>query len=380
MKVNNLLFFLMIFFSTLRITSPIGIYFFTIVAPVAILFFSIVVNKKVIIYKPSILIISIIIFSWLGFYLFNDDGLIVNDKQYILIILMVFISSSFLYSNIHLIEKKDIKNVFSFILVFHFFMFYLSYFLWYGISYDLDFGLLTGGSPHRAFYYNGIFRATGVFEEPSIYCAYIFSFLTIRYLIDTRNDIVTYIALASMILSFSTIGIILSLLYIIITNTRFSVVHIFTSIIVIAILVIYGGDYLLLRLELLSDGSDGSTNTKIFILESFFSDMNNFVFGFGMLYKEYLNTKAYDGLGDLTLYINSFTVFGFFGVVLLVLLFFSLIKYYNYFGLRCCFLILISFFKMASFHYPYFWFYFFIILLLPTTMDSMKYNNFVNKK
>ncbi len=81
--------------------------------------------------------------------------------------------------------------------------------MWYGFSYDLDFGTLTGGNPHRASYYGGMFRTIGIFEEPSIYCAYIFTFLTIRYLLKRNNDLISYIAIVTMILSFATVGIIL---------------------------------------------------------------------------------------------------------------------------------------------------------------------------
>lgn len=284
---------------------------------------------------------------------------------------MILISSSYLNSKYSYNNDVNLNSVFTIILLFHVIMFMIQFAMWYGFSYDLDFGTLTGGNPHRAYYYNGLFRATGIFEEPSIYCAYIFSFLTVRYLSTKKNDVFSYIAIISMILSFATIGIILSILYIIITNSKLNLLHIGISIIAFLFLASYGGEYILMRIDLLSSGTDGSSNTKFFIFNEYLTNFRNFIFGYGLLYKEMLITKLYDGLGDMTLYLNSFIIFGFLGIFIPITLLYSLFKNYKQLGFRCCLLVLISFIKMASFHYPYFWFYFYLIIS-PITIFNVK--------
>lgn len=376
-KLDNILFFLIIFLSTLRITSPLGIYLLSIFLPIFFTIISLALKKRVLISASAVIIVSIVLLNWLGFYLSNNNSyLIINDKQYILVIAMIFISSSYLKTEFVQPTNININSVFTIILIFHIITFLLQFSLWYGFSYDLDFGTLTEGNPHRAFYYGGMFRTTGIFEEPSIYCAYIFTFLTIRYLLKRNNDLISYIAIITMILSFATIGIILSILYIIITNSKLSLTHIILSIIAFLFLSYYGGDYILMRLDLLSTGEDGSSNTKLFIIEEFFSSFKNFIFGYGLLYKEILSTKLYDGLGDMTLYLNSFIIFGMLGLCIPLIILFYSYKYYKLFGLRCCLLIIISFFKMASFHYPYFWFYFYLVIYMHNIFN---HNNFLNK-
>ena len=366
MKVNisyqNCFYFLVLFFSTLRITSPVGIYFFSLLIPLFMCFVYFIFNYRSLSLSSYGYIISIaVIINWLFFYIIPPEiNLIINDKQYILILFFVIFASFF--NKNFLMQKKSLNliKIGGFLIFIHSFVFLVQFFSWYLFHIDIDFGPMTGGSPHRALYYGWLYRATGLFEEPSIYCGYMISFISLRYLLSGRLSLLDYIGLITVGMSFATIGLILAVLILIICNARFDIVKLIVLSICIVLVLTYSIEYLSTRFTLIMNGTDGSTSVKFSVIELYFSEVRNLIFGLGMLYKEKLNTNAYDGLGDLSIYLNSIIIFGFPGLSILFVLF-NKIKKLSY---RKRMIVLLSFVKMSAFHYPYFWMYYFLIIYL----------------
>ena len=64
------------------------------------------------------------------------------------------------------------------------------------------------------------------------------------------------------------------------------------------------------RIEAFLDGDDGSNNVKLEVIEYFFSDINITLGGYGFLASSDNTPVFYNALGDLTFFINTFTIFG----------------------------------------------------------------------
>lgn len=363
-KTSEIVFYLLFFFSTLRITSPLGIYFLSIIVPLISAFIYIYHNNKniKISYCGVLLSLSVVV-SWLGVYIKPFYSyVVVNDKQYMLIICLIILFSTILKNIIKEIDKAGMLRAISFTIYFHIVTFVIQYSLWHSFKIDFDYGLITGGSAHRAFYYGGLYRTTGIFEEPSIYSGYMMALLSMRYYLSGRNSMASYFGIATMVLSYSTVGVFLSFLYLLITNLRFNFLQITFLSLASIISAVISSEYLIDRFDLILSGGDGSTNTKLFVINSYFTDLYNLMFGFGMVYKEKIENNIFDGLGDLGVIFNSFMIFGFsFGVMITFVL---CKKFVEIMSLRSSALIITSLIKMASFHHPFFWVLFFTYIYI----------------
>lgn len=374
MNIYNMLFFCFVFFSSLRITSPVGIYLFSIVMPLIMLLgLFITIKGKLKVSRISIIIVLCIIFSWFLISIFPQYEIIINDKQYILAIVICLASGFFIKTIRNYLIDKDILLIINSILFFHLVTFFIQYLSWYILSIDLDYGTITNGSAHRAMYYGALYRSTGIFEEPSIYSGYVFSFITIKYFYDKKISILSYIALLSMALTFSTIGIILALLFVLIINLRVKIIYVFISILIFIFIYNIVGDYIIDRVLVIANGNDGSTNTKFFVLKEYINNINVFLHGVGFIYKEKMLIDSYNGSGDLTLFINAPTIFGVFGIFIPFVLLVRIIN--SRCNIRLGLIVILSFFKMASFHHPYFWVYYFFVLYFILIKKNEKKNH-----
>lgn len=361
MNFYKIYLFLFLFFISLRITSPIGIYVFSLMIPI-VLFTILLINNphKIKLSKLSFFISLSVLLSWFFISLLPDNEIIINDKQYLLAVVICFISGCFLKTIKNYVSEYDIKQIINTIILFHIIAFFTQYFAWYIFNIDFDYGILTNGNPHRALYYGGLYRATGVFEEPSIYCGYMFSFVTIKYFYDRKLTLLSYIALMSMSLTFSTIGIILSVLFFLIVNLRFRLTYIIILLISLIVIYIIAGDYIIERTMVILNGDDGSTNTKFFVLREYLNNIYIFFHGVGFIYKEKMPTNDYNGSGDLTLFLNAPIIFGVFGFPILLGLFYFVFT--SNLNLKLKLIVMLSFFKMATFHHPFFWAYYYFVI------------------
>ncbi|MOA06872.1 hypothetical protein D3C78_1265390 [compost metagenome] len=223
----------------------------------------------------------------------------------------------------------------------------------------IDFGALTGGNEIRAMYsFNGIdiFRASGIFEEPSIFSAYMFSFVVIRYLFN-GNSIDRNILLGTtcMLMTWSAMAIILVSLFYAVSSIRFNLISVFITFIMLVVIGYVSSDFILLRYENTMSGLDPSNLTKMTVITNFVNDKDLFLYGYGLIRKNMF--YGLDGLGDTTVYSSLITIFGFIiGGLLTILLLTGLLL--SKLSIKEKILLAAVFIKFAWPGYVFFWFLF----------------------
>ena len=359
-----------IFFSTLRITAPIGIYFLSLVLPLVLsclILFAKSKVKKINLITYVILCFCVIAHIVNAYSFPRAEQLPLNNLQYLILISSITVLSIGPLKCSNFLNSRTANNLFRLLIIFHSTLFLFQFFMWYIINIDFDLGSLLGGEAHRAQTKFGLYRATGVWEEPSIYAGYIFSFLTIRYVFFQESGWVDKLGLVTIILSFSTLGLMLSCVYILLVYARFRISYLVGFIAFISVLWVLSGEHAIERYNMLVDGSDGSTKTKTYIVESYMQSTDIIIEGYGLVDKKKTGTYLYDGLGDLTLYFNLLIIFGLFGGVILLIFIIELCKIQGY---RRKLFVFSLFLKVAAFYYPYFWLLFFLVLFSEKKIDS----------
>ena len=116
------------------------------------------------------------------------------------------------------------------------------------IGFTLDFGALTGGNEIRANYiFNGanIFRPSGIFEEPSIFSAYMYSFLVIRFIFNgNRIDKYVFFGSICMLMTWSAMAIVLVSLFYTVAVIRFNVISILISLFFLGAIAYFSFDFI----------------------------------------------------------------------------------------------------------------------------------------
>lgn len=266
-------------------------------------------------------------------------------------------------------DKKVVSSLLTVVILLHVFVFLMQMLLWTFLSIDLDVGRLLGGEGHRAITDDGRYRATGVFDEPAVYSMFMAALLVIRYVYRGRGDIIFYVGLLTMGLSFSAVGVFFcaALIAMDILLRRGVLVHLTVAGVVgLAVVLLLAGDHLLVRLDAIAAGQDGSMKSKLIIISSWFSDPELMWAGYGFIGLRDWTPFYFDAIYDLTLYL---TIFAQFGIVvgLCVFLLLMLRVMMSAISVPYLLMVLIIFVKLSALQYVFFWFF---LGLLPLRRDA----------
>lgn len=250
--------------------------------------------------------------------------------------------------------KKCIEKLVFIISIFIIFQ-YISYYIF---NIVIDYSTLLGGSKSRILY-NNIFRPSGLTAEPSITSGILISLLSIYYIFNKKFNIIYLVGIISCLLSSSTIGIILASVFFIIAFT--SKKNLFLILLITPLISIVLIPEIIIRYEKLINGFDSSNNIKIDVITNFINTEEIFYLGYGFIGKSESAPRFYEALYDLTIFGNSFIIFGFpIGIIvfLLLCLFIGTLN----FSLKEKSLILLSMMKISSPTFPFF--NIFVLLLI----------------
>lgn len=142
-----------------------------------------------------------------------------------------------------------------------------------------------------------ILRASGLYEEPSIYSAYIFSFLVIRYISIYNNfnklDFYLIIGVISLFLTTSILSAILGIIFISLVYIKWNFRSIIASLISMSILIYISWDYIVYRVINTINGVDPSNATKMNVINTFIDNNNLINIGYGIIKKHlFMGTTA----------------------------------------------------------------------------------------
>lgn len=235
---------------------------------------------------------------------------------------------------------------------------------YYIFNYSLDFSTLTGGEGARS-YYGLLYRPSGFLPEPSVYSGHMTALLALYLYYRKKIDYIFYIGFISVVLSFSTAGILLSILL----YLMFSLIHkksvffYITSFLLVFIFIFFVLPLLMERFDLFLSGGDSSNNIKIDAIKNYFSDDNIFSFGYGMVGRDNPSLPSYyEALKDVTIFGAFFSIFGtFLGSILIFIT--SVFWTRSNLDLRYKIILLIPLLKLCSPSYAFFYIYILIYFL-----------------
>lgn len=229
------------------------------------------------------------------------------------------------------------------------------------LKYELDYSILLGGDSVRSIATLGdlVYRPTGLTAEPAIHSGIMVGLLCLRYILDKRIDLIFIIGITSILLTFSTFGILVSISIFAIVYSKNIITFLLGG-----VLAWFGSlfflESLLDRWKLFLSGDDGSNNVKIDVFNDFISNNQIFLFGYGFIGKSPTAPSFYEALYDMTLYFNIFIYWGIFiGIFLLFIIIFLLMK--NKFSIKEKLFISLVFIKLSG---PTFMFFSFFCMLL----------------
>ncbi len=260
-------------------------------------------------------------------------------------------------SIINELNTKEIYVVVNIIICFHILAFYLQLILYYSIDYDLNIGFLLGGEGHRAFTDSGIYRPTGIFDEPAIFSIFCAGLVLIRLFYNRNLDWIILSSLISILLTLSFVGFLLaSAILFIYSSMKIRLVIAFLMIVVITLIFspLFSDNYIVNRVEMLINGDDASTNSKFLVISDFLSIERLFNFGYGYIGLRDWTPSYYDAIYDLTFYVTLLVEFGFyFGSILLFLFLYAVFTSKRKIEDIISFLVILV--KLTATHFPFLW-------------------------
>lgn len=277
-------------------------------------------------------------------------------KNFIFLILGV-LSFLAVRTIINKLDTYKISKIVNLIIIFHTLIFSIQLVCYYSLGYDLNIGLALGGNGHRAFTEEGVYRPTGVFDEPAIYSVFCAGLILMRLFYNKKLDWIILTGLLSIILSLSFVGFILasSILFIYSsTNFKLLIIALFLLTLALVFSPFFEGNYISNRFDLILRGTDPSTNSKLLVIQDFFSTQQLFNFGYGYIGLRDWTPTYYDAIYDLTFYISLVIEFGFYlGTILLTTFFIAVFTSKR--PLNDVLALLILLIKLTATHYPFLW-------------------------
>lgn len=325
-KPNFLFLFFLLLFFTLDVQAPISFYGTQFLGLILLLIFRFLVYPKITFQSLKIFCFIIVFLEFFCFIqnLYMKTEILLLAYQRVIFLLSIGI---LLYDYLILIKEDILQKVISFFISFLSIVILFQFLGFYLFNIDrslLDLGVWLGGQESRTWYFGKWqYRPTSIMSEPAIFVGVQFGLLTIQYLINNEAKISRILGIISLMLSMSFLGLILAALFIIIVYSRNIQSYIFAGLILI-LFYIFSFEIINTRIVRFLSGEDGSNNVKLEALNFFISDSNIALFGYGFLYKGENNPLFYEALLDLTFYLNVFTIFGLLGglIIFFITLFF----------------------------------------------------------
>lgn len=146
------------------------------------------------------------------------DLIIVQDYPDIKRILFINLSILYLFGIKHLLDEVRLRDLLKYYLYFHTFFLYLQVCVFYLFDYHLDFLFYltgVGQSISGGSFSTDFIRPTGLYNEPGTYSNFIAPVLMLfsrYYEFSRENRLLFWVALISIVITFSTFGLIFSLI------------------------------------------------------------------------------------------------------------------------------------------------------------------------
>ncbi|QLZ41992.1 MULTISPECIES: hypothetical protein [Citrobacter] len=216
-----------------------------------------------------------------------------------------------IYPYIKSVSRVDLMcSLRCWIVIYSIFLFY-QYINYYFFNVVIDYSVLLGGEPSRMFNNLGL-RPSGLTSEPSIYSGIMISLLSLYYFLNgNRNTVVIYIGIFSIFFTYSTLGILLAIAFLIVTNLKkINAKSVSVLIFSFVLVCIYFLPSILSRFDKISTGSDVSNNIKFEVVQGLFNESSIMLLGYGLIGNSPDAPAYYQALYDLTYFGNLIVIFG----------------------------------------------------------------------
>lgn len=314
-------------------------------------------NLKVLLFSITIQIVLTLNFLFTYFYWERDSAQVGN-------FILATLGVATYFSLSHLMSYFPIKKIIgaiNFFIILNLFFFIAQIVSYYFLSLDLNFGLMLGGAGNRALNYVGIYRPTGIYDEPAIYGLFMSVLVASKLFFEKKVDVLVICGTISLFFTFSFVSIILAMgIIFILFADRFGYVASFALLIltIIILFLVYENswlpDFISSRIISLLSGDDGSTSHKFKSFDFWLSNESVRNFGFGFIGLREWTPYYFDAIYDMTLYGTAVTQFGLVLAPFFILWITSFLVFngVSIFSLLLCFLIFI---KLSAVHFLVFW-------------------------
>ncbi|KAB7697393.1 hypothetical protein [Plesiomonas shigelloides] len=281
-----------------------------------------------------------------------------------------FFTFSYIYIAIFLyayfkVDYNAFYKVIFFIILCHVIFFVIQELLYYFVDYTLDFSTWLGGEGNRTGKSGAdIFRGTGFFDEPSIYCGFLISLLSLSQLVKKTPAWLDSVVGGTVIISFSFAGYIMLLLFVLnkYIKINFRGLLVICSVFLIFLYLYLDNEFIAGRLSKLFSGDDSSTIYKSLYISYWLSQPEYFYVGTGIS-NDIHRPDFFDASYDLTFFGSIITTYG---LVLSLIVLLVFVFYFRRCRLRSINYFLIPLIKITVLHTPLFVFMFLSLCILNT--------------
>lgn len=290
----------------------------------------------------------------LTFTYWRSDPAQYKNFTYVILGLLTFLTTK---SLVYHLRPEQISTILNRILLFHIVVFVCQLAMYRTTGFDLDVGRLLGGLGHRAITPEGLYRPTGVFDEPAIYAMFTATLLVCRMFYHKGKDAIFWLSLACLFLTMSLVAYILAAgIVFAYSSMRVRMGCIVLGVVAIALLLspLMSDTYVGVRIINVFTGTDASTNSKSLVLQDWLNTPQLLHFGFGFIGLRDWTPSYYDAMFDLTFYMTIPIVFGLV-LGMCVLLWFFLSVAFSPRPLSDKLALLVVLLKLTALQFPLLW-------------------------
>lgn len=247
----------------------------------------------------------------LTFSYWRSDPAQYKNFTFVVLGLLTFLTTK---SLMYHLQPRQVAQVINGVLSFHIVVFLLQLAMYRSFGFDLDVGRLLGGLGHRAFTLEGLYRPTGVFDEPAIFAMFTSALLACRMFFDKQKNAIFWLSLICLFLTLSLVAYILAAgIFFAYSSFRVRIACISLGVVALALLFspLMADTYIGSRIVNVLAGADASTNSKSLLFNDWLNTPQLLYFGFGFIGLREWTPGYYDAMFDLTFYMTVFIIFGF---------------------------------------------------------------------